>query len=126
MNVLIVDDSRIIRNVMKNILAERGIPEESIREAPDGREAMRILAEQPIHLVLLDWNMPNLNGLDLVKMLRAKEQFKDLPIIMITSEAARYNVLEAVKAGVSDYVIKPVTGRAVLEKVDKYLKAAAV
>jgi two-component system chemotaxis response regulator CheY len=120
--VLIVDDSRIIRNVMKNILAERKMPEESIREAPDGREALKILMEEPVDLVLLDWNMPNLSGLELTKTLRAMDKYKALPIIMVTSEAARYNVVEAAKAGVSDYIVKPVTGRAVLEKVDKYLK----
>jgi two-component system, chemotaxis family, chemotaxis protein CheY len=123
--VLIVDDSRIIRNVLKNILAERKITEESMVEAPDGKEALRILLEQPVDLLLVDWNMPNLNGLELIKTLRAQEKFKALPIVMITSEAARYNVVEAVKAGVSDYIVKPVTGRAVLEKVDKYLKGAA-
>lgn len=122
MKVLIVDDSRIIRNVLKNILSERNIHEDSILEAPDGKAALDILNAQEVGLLLLDWNMPQLCGLDLIKALRAMERYRALPIIMVTSEAARYNVVEAVKAGVNDYIIKPVTARAILEKVDKYLK----
>jgi two-component system, chemotaxis family, chemotaxis protein CheY len=120
--VLIVDDSRIIRNVLKNILSERNIHEDAVLEAPDGRVALDILNAQGVDLLLLDWNMPQLCGLDLIKALRGMERYRALPIIMVTSEAARYNVVEAVKAGVNDYIIKPVTARAILEKVDKYLK----
>lgn len=121
MKVLVVDDSRIIRNVVKNILADRKISADSVLEAADGQEALNILLGNKIDLLLVDWNMPRLNGLELIIALRGMEKYKQLPIIMITSEAARYNVVEAIKAGVSDYVVKPVTAKTVLEKVDKYL-----
>lgn len=124
MKCLVVDDSRIIRNVLKNILRDRNIAEESLLEASDGRAALEILKVEKIDLLLLDWNMPMMNGLELIKELRSTEKYRNLPIIMVTSEAARYNVVEAIKAGVSDYVVKPVTARAVLEKVDKYLSGA--
>ncbi len=122
MNVLVVDDSRIIRKILKNILADRKIASESIFEAQDGMEAFEVLKKQKIDMLFVDWNMPRVNGIDLVKGLRNMEKYKNTPVIMVTSEAARYNVIEAVKAGVSEYVIKPVSARTVLEKVDKYLK----
>ena len=121
MNILVVDDSRIIRKIMKNILLERHVPEECISEAPDGKAALDILVAKAFDLVLVDWNMPGLNGLELIVKLRAMDQYKKTPIIMITSEAARYNVLEAVKAGVTEYIVKPVTARSVQEKLDKYI-----
>jgi two-component system chemotaxis response regulator CheY len=75
--------------------------------------------KNPVDLVLLDWNMPKLNGLELVKKLRAMEQFQNLPIIMITSEAAKYNVIEAIKEGVNDYLVKPVSERGLLAKIKR-------
>ncbi len=122
MKALVVDDSRIIRKILKNILSDRKIGEDSILEAADGEEALAILKKQKIDMLLVDWNMPRLNGIELVRSLREMAEYQAMPIIMITSEAARYNVIEAVKAGVSDYVIKPVSARTVLNKVDKYLK----
>ncbi len=121
MKVLVVDDSRLIRNIVKNILGERRIKDEAILEAADGQEALTTLLREKIDLLLVDWNMPRLDGLELIKKLRSSEQYARLPIVMITSEAARYNVVQAIKAGVSDYVVKPVTAKAVLEKLDKYL-----
>lgn len=121
MKILVVDDSRIIRNIMKNILIERHVPEESISEAADGKTALDLLSKDQFDLFLLDWNMPGLNGLDLIVKIRAMEHYKETPVIMVTSEAARYNVLEAVKAGVTEYIVKPVTARTVQEKLDRYL-----
>jgi two-component system chemotaxis response regulator CheY len=118
--ILVVDDSRIMRNIIKNTVRIMHHMEESILEAADGEEAFRLLESNTIDLLLLDWNMPLLDGVNLVRRLRAKDRYKDLPIVMITSEAARYNVIEAVKAGVNDYLIKPVTEKALLEKVRKY------
>ena len=121
MKVLVVDDSFIIRKILIKILKEREISEEDIFDAPDGEAAMDILNANDIGLLLLDWNMPKLNGLELVKLVRKMEKYKDLPIVMITSEAAKYNVLEAVKAGVSDYITKPVSGMTVMSKIKDYL-----
>jgi two-component system chemotaxis response regulator CheY len=122
MKILVVDDSRIIRNVLKNILAEKGIKEDAIIEAADGAEALNILMNNKIDLILLDWNMPKLNGLELLKVARNMPNYKNTPIVMVTSEAAKYNVMEAIKAGVTDYVIKPVSAKNILPKIEKFLK----
>jgi two-component system chemotaxis response regulator CheY len=120
MNVLVVDDSRIMRNIVKNALLQH--PKFAKAEcfaAADGAEALRIIEAASMDLVLLDWNMPTMNGLELVKRLRAKPAYAKLPIIMITSESAKYSVIEAVKAGVNDYLVKPVSEKALMEKLDR-------
>ena len=119
--ILVVDDSRIMRNIVKNTLKAMYNIEEGFVEASNGEEAWSILQSSQIDLVLLDWNMPLLNGIDLLRRLRGNDKFKSLPIIMVTSEAAKYNVVEAVKAGINDYLIKPVTEKNLYEKVRKYL-----
>ncbi len=121
MNVLIVDDSRIIRSIIGNILKERKIPGVQVFEAADGKEALNLAVKTRIDIFFLDWNMPRMNGLDLTKSIRGLNQYQSVPIIMVTSEAAKYNVLEAIKAGVSEYVVKPITAKTLLEKVDRYL-----
>jgi len=116
--VLVVDDSRIMRNIVKNTFSGMNIPCQFI-EAGNGREALQQLEHQEIHLVLLDWNMPELSGLEFLKKIRAMEQYKTLPVIMVTSEAARYNVIEALKHGATDYIIKPVNEKSFREKLSK-------
>lgn len=121
MRSLVVDDSRIMRNILINILKEENIDEEDIFDAPNGEAAHEILVKESIDLLFVDWNMPRLNGLDLVKIVRKMDQYTDLPIIMVTSEAARYNVMEAIKAGVTDYIVKPIAKRTVMDKIKEYL-----
>lgn len=121
MRILIVDDSRIMRNIVKNTLQGLQYPAETFLEAADGDQAWSILETQEVSLLLVDWNMPGLNGLDLVKRLRATAKFQSLPIIMVTSEAAKYNVIEAVKAGVSEYLVKPVGEKSLEEKIRRVL-----
>ncbi len=121
MKALVVDDSRIMRNIIINILKEKKLDGDDILDAPEGKTALEILNKETIDLLFVDWNMPKLNGLDLVKIVRKMEKYKDLPIIMVTSEAARYNVLEAIKAGVTDYIVKPITGMTVMEKIKAYM-----
>lgn len=116
--VLIVDDSRIMRNIVKNTFTSLNIPCEFV-EAGNGKEALFQLEKAPVNLVLLDWNMPELSGLDFLKQVRAMEKYKTLPIIMVTSEAARYNVIEALKNGATDYIIKPVNEKSFREKILK-------
>jgi len=123
MNILIIDDSGVMRRIHKGILMEHGVPESDIIEAEDGRVALELSATKHIDLFLVDWNMPKLNGLEFVRAVRAVASYKDTPIIMITSEAARYMVVEAVQAGVTNYVVKPVKGNALFEKIEKYLQA---
>jgi two-component system chemotaxis response regulator CheY len=116
--VLVVDDSRIMRNIVKNTFSELHIPCEFI-EAENGKEALLLLQKHKVHLVLLDWNMPQLSGLDFLKKIRALPVYKTLPIIMVTSEAAKYNVIEALKNGATDYIIKPINERIFTEKLSK-------
>lgn len=116
--VLVVDDSRIMRNIVKNTFAGMNIPCQFV-EAANGQEALYLLEKNEIHLVLLDWNMPELSGLDFLKKIRAVEKYKHLPVIMVTSEAARYNVIEALKNGATDYIIKPVNEKNFREKISK-------
>ena len=116
--VLVVDDSRIMRNIVKNTFLELKIACQFL-EAGNGKEAFQILQSNPVHLVLLDWNMPELLGIDFLKQVRSMDQYKDIPIIMVTSESAKYNVIEALKNGATDYIIKPVSEKIFTEKLSK-------
>jgi len=105
--ILIVDDSRIMRNTVKGVFT--GVDTTCFFiEAKDGEEALSLLDSQKVDLVLLDWNMPRLSGIDFLKQVRAMEQYNNLPIIMVTSEAAKFNVIEALKHGATDYITKPI------------------
>jgi two-component system, chemotaxis family, chemotaxis protein CheY len=116
--VLVVDDSRIMRNIVKNTFSSLNIPCQFI-EAANGKDALGVLEKNEVHLVLLDWNMPELSGLEFLKRIRAMDQYKELPVIMVTSEAARYNVIEALKNGATDYIIKPINEKNFREKMAK-------
>jgi two-component system chemotaxis response regulator CheY len=116
--VLVVDDSRIMRNIVKNTFSQLKIPCQFI-EAGNGKEAMNALQTQTVNLILLDWNMPELSGIDFLKQVRTMDQYKSLPIIMVTSESAKYNVIEALKSGATDYIIKPVNEKNFTEKLSK-------
>ncbi|MDR2029329.1 MAG: response regulator [Treponema sp.] len=117
-NVLVVDDSRIMRNIVKNTFLQMKIPCEFV-EAADGEEALQKLRLQKIHLVLLDWNMPKLSGLDFIKTVRKMDDYKDLPIIMVTSEAAKYNVIDAIDSGATDYIVKPINEKVFFDKISQ-------
>ncbi len=121
MKFLIVDDSRIMRQMIKQSLENSQRENYEVIEADNGIDAFNIIESETIDLLLVDWNMPHLNGLDLVRELRNLKKHKKLPIIMITSEAAKYSVIEAVKAGVNDYIIKPVKDSDLLDKIDRLL-----
>lgn len=121
MNILIVDDSRIMRNIVKNSLLKNKNFIFSAIEADNGEDAFDLIEKGGIDLLLLDWNMPRLNGLELVQKLRSMDEYQKLPIIMITSEAAKYNVIEAVKAGVNDYLIKPIQDKDLMKKIEQVL-----
>lgn len=127
MNLLLVDDSRTMRNIERNVL--RALGDHVVTEAGDGVEALTAIASSttPFDLMLFDWNMPNMNGLTLVKRVREKD--KATPIIMVTTEAEKERIIEAIKAGVNNYVIKPFTPESLLERVkttlDKIRAAAA-
>ena len=118
MTVLVVDDSKIMRNIVKNHFDEIGYKCDFI-EADNGMTALQLLGANSVHLVMLDWNMPQLSGIDFLKKVRAMPQYETLPIIMVTSESARYSVVEAFKYGVTDYIIKPINSRNFREKILK-------
>ncbi len=117
-SIMIVDDSRIMRNTVKGVFS--GITANCrFIEAKDGEEALELLEAETIHLILLDWNMPKLSGIDFLKQVRAIDKYKDLPIIMVTSEAAKFNVIEALKNGATDYVTKPINLELFKSKLEK-------
>ena len=124
MKVLIIDDSGVMRRIHMNALREHNVNDADMIEAEDGAKALQIAKEEQVDLFLVDWNMPRLNGLQLVQTLRSMDQYEKTPIIMITSEAAKYNVVEAIKVGVTNYIVKPVKGNQIWEKIGKYFKAA--
>ena len=113
MNVLLVDDSRTIRAIQRNVLKQIG--HENVAEAGDGLEALKHLEKERPDLVIVDWNMPNMDGITFVRKLR--ETDKKIPIIMCTTEAEKTRVIEAIKAGVNDYLVKPFTTEALEEKI---------
>lgn len=118
--VLIVDDFATMRRILKNILKQIGF--KNILEADDGTTALEVLDRQSVDLIISDWNMPKMTGLELLKSVRASDQYKKTPFLMVTAEAQKQNVIEAVQAGVSNYVVKPFTAEAISEKLTKILK----
>jgi two-component system chemotaxis response regulator CheY len=126
MKILLVDDSKTMRNIQKKTL--EGLGGTEFVEAGDGVEALTVIGANPapFDLMLVDWNMPNMDGITLVKKVR--ETNKATPIIMVTTEAEKTRVVDAIKAGVNNYVIKPFTPEGLMEKVKQTLekkKAAA-
>jgi two-component system chemotaxis response regulator CheY len=120
MRILLVDDSRTMRNIQKKVLEKFGVVDFS--EAGDGLEALTVLAGQqtPFDCILIDWNMPNLDGRTLVGRIREKD--KSTPLVMVTTEAEKGRVVEAIKAGVNNYVVKPFTPETLFEKIKQTLE----
>ena len=116
--ILVVDDSRIMRNIVKNTFTELKIPSMFL-EAENGQRAYQILETNKIDLILLDWNMPEMDGMDFLRKVRSMPDYKDLPIIMVTSEAAKYNVVEALQNGATDYIVKPIRDKVFMEKLSE-------
>jgi two-component system chemotaxis response regulator CheY len=117
MKVLVVDDFSTMRRIVKNILRQLGF--ENILEADDGMSALDVLRSQSIDFIISDWNMPRLSGIELLKAVRTSEEWKDLPFLMVTAEGQKENVIEAVKAKVSNYIVKPFTPETLAEKIKK-------
>lgn len=114
--ILVVDDSRIMRNIVKNIFSELKIPCQFL-EAENGARAFNLLEANKVSLVLLDWNMPEMDGMEFLRKVRAMPDYKELPIIMVTSESAKYNVVEALQNGATDYIVKPIRDKVFKEKI---------
>ncbi len=117
--ILVVDDMAAMRKILKTLLAQLGY--KNVDEAEDGKQALEILKQNPnkYGLVITDWNMPNMTGIELVQAIRSDEKLKHLPILMVTAEAKKENVLMAIKAGVNNYIVKPFTAETLKEKIEK-------
>jgi two-component system chemotaxis response regulator CheY len=123
LKLLVVDDSSTMRRIIKNTLARLGYKD--VLEGEDGEQGWEILDANPdIDMLITDWNMPNMNGLELVKKVRADERFKDLPIIMVTTEGGKAEVITALKAGVNNYIVKPFTPQVLKEKLGAVMGVA--
>jgi two-component system, chemotaxis family, chemotaxis protein CheY len=116
LKLLVVDDSSTMRRIIKNTLARLGYKD--ILEGADGLEGWAAMDANPdIDMLITDWNMPEMNGLELVKKVRADDRFKDVPIIMVTTEGGKAEVITALKAGVNNYIVKPFTPQVLKEKL---------
>ncbi|MDO9452657.1 MAG: chemotaxis response regulator CheY [Stagnimonas sp.] len=123
LKILVVDDFSTMRRIVKNLLNELGFTD--ISEADDGKTALPMLQAGNFEFVVTDWNMPGMPGIDLLRAIRADDRLKHLPVLMVTAEAQREQIIEAAKAGVSGYIVKPFTGVTLKEKLDKIFERCA-
>ena len=117
MKILIVDDFSTILRIIKNLLRDLGL--NNTHEADDGNTALPMLKNGDFDFVVTDWNMPGMQGIDLLKAIRADESLRHLPVLMVTAEAKREQIIEAAQAGVNGYIVKPFTAATLKEKLDK-------
>lgn len=117
MRVLVVDDFSTMRRIVKNILRQLGFT--NVVEADDGTTAWDVLNKDKIDFIVSDWNMPKMTGIELLRKVRASEEFADIPFLMVTAEAQQENIIEAVQAKVSNYIVKPFTPETMKQKIDK-------
>lgn len=115
MNVLIVDDYQSMRRTIADILRHLGF--RNLFYAEDGKQALRRLSETPIGLMILDWDMPVLTGIEVLRQMRDSETYKELPVIMVTAVASREKVMEAIDSGVTNYIVKPFTPQTMEKKI---------
>jgi len=117
LDVLIVDDSAAIRKILQRVLKQAEVPIDTVYEANDGAEALELLKNHPVNLVLSDINMPKMDGLEFLTRVRAEQVWAKLPVVMISTEGSHAKVLEAVERGASGYVRKPFTAEQIKEKL---------
>jgi len=117
MKILIVDDFSTMRRIVKNLLRDLGFNNTS--EADDGATALPMLMSGNFDFLVTDWNMPNMKGIDLLRAVRADEKLKNMPVLMVTAEAKREQIIEAANAGVNGYVVKPFTAETLKGKIEK-------
>jgi two-component system, chemotaxis family, chemotaxis protein CheY len=117
MKILIVDDFSTMRRIIKNLLRDLGFT--NTQEADDGVTALPMLKNGDFNFLVTDWNMPGMTGIDLLRHVRADPKLAALPVLMVTAEAKRDQIVEAAQAGVNGYVVKPFTAQVLKEKIDK-------
>lgn len=119
LKILAVDDSPTMRRIIINTLKRAGYSD--VVEATDGKDALAKLKVEPITFVITDWNMPEMDGLEFVATVRASEKYKSLPILMVTTRSVKDDIVEALKAGVNNYIVKPFTPDTLKQKIDQIL-----
>ncbi|WP_024890275.1 chemotaxis response regulator CheY [Luteimonas huabeiensis] len=117
MRILIVDDFSTMRRIIRNLLADLGFNDTV--EAEDGHSALAVLRQEAVELVITDWNMPGMTGIELLRAIRADARLRALPVLMVTAEAKREQIVEAAQAGVNGYIIKPFTAQTLAEKLGR-------
>lgn len=117
MKILIVDDFSTMRRIIKNLLRDLGFT--NTQEADDGQTALPLLKNGDFDFLVTDWNMPGMTGIELLRQVRADERLSSLPVLMVTAEAKREQIVEAAQCGVNGYVVKPFTAAALKEKIEK-------
>jgi two-component system chemotaxis response regulator CheY len=117
MDVLVVDDAGPMRRIMKGLFRELGF--KNIREAENGQHALEELKKKKADFIVSDWNMPVMSGIDLLRAVRGDETLKGIPVLMVTAEARQENIVEAVQAGVNNYILKPFNAQTLQEKLNK-------
>ncbi|MBU6505505.1 MAG: chemotaxis response regulator CheY [Betaproteobacteria bacterium] len=117
MKFLVVDDFSTMRRIVRNLLKELGFT--NVQEAEDGVDALQKLTGGNFEFVVSDWNMPNMTGIDLLRKIRSDPELKHLPVLMVTAEAKKENIIEAAQAGASGYIVKPFTAATLDEKLKK-------
>ena len=120
MKIMVVDDMSTMRRIVKNIFKQLGF--QNIEEAENGQEALTKIRADRYGFVVSDWNMPVMSGIELLRAIRADGVLKDIPVLMVTAEAQKDNIVEAVQAGVSNYIVKPFTAEVLQEKMNKIFK----
>jgi two-component system chemotaxis response regulator CheY len=115
--VMVVDDSSVMRQIIKNNLKQLGFDLENLLDAGDGEEALTKIGVGVVDLIISDWNMPRMTGIDFLKTIRGDEALKEIPFLMVTSEADKEKIMEAVQAGVNQYIVKPFNANQLEEKI---------
>lgn len=122
MNILVVDDFSTMRRIIKNLLRELGY--NNVAEADDGHTGLPMLQAGNFDFLVTDWNMPGMTGLDLLRAVRADEKLCKLPVLMVTAEAKKDQIIEAAQAGVNGYIVKPFNAQTLKEKIDRIFQRA--
>jgi two-component system chemotaxis response regulator CheY len=120
MKILVVDDMSTMRRIVKNIMKQLGFA--NVEEAENGQDALDKLRAGSFGFVISDWNMPVMTGIELLRGIRADDKLKTIPVLMVTAEAQKENLIEAIQAGVSNYIVKPFTAEVLQEKMNKIFK----
>ncbi|WMS88218.1 chemotaxis response regulator CheY [Pleionea litopenaei] len=124
MKFLVVDDFSTMRRIIKNLLRDVGY--DNVVEAEDGKQALNLLKSGNIDFVITDWNMPNMTGIELLVEIRKQYGFDDLPVLMVTAESRKEQIVQAAQAGVNGYIVKPFNATTLKEKLDKILNRNTV